>query len=81
MDASWEYARVKKLLRDFFKQPIEFGSVMLEEERIKRDVCAKSGLMIKRQNWATVLDHLSYSFDLQVVHTLDSIDRYLSSQL
>lgn len=49
---------------------------MLEGSRIEGKVYVMSDLLLKIQKCEIALDHLEYRFDLNTVHTAESIIRY-----
>lgn len=63
-----------KLVRDLI------DSVIFEERRvrIKRDVFATLDLVTMMQNCSIALDHLGYKCDMEAMHMLRGIVRYLS---
>ena len=80
------YDRARRILRDLFGQPSHIARSMIEgllndAKRVSNSAEALSRLAIKMQNCSIALSQMNYEADLNALHTLEMIVKWLPSNL
>ena len=80
------YARAREILQEHFGQPFQVARTLIdgmlgEAKRIRGNPEALSKLALKMQNCQIALGQMNYEADLNALHTLESVVRYLPADL
>ena len=80
------YARAREILQEHFGQPFQVARTLIdgmlgEAKRIRGKPEALSKLALKMQSCQIALGQMNYEADLNALHTLESVVRYLPSDL